>query len=344
MVKLADLAQRFNGQVRGDPDIEIDGVATLASAGPRDISYVASKKYYPALAITSAGAVILTESDAEQYAGNAFIVEDPRLCFAKVATLLHPRPSFTPGLHSTAVVDRSVTVASSAWVGPYCVVEAGAAIGENVYIGPSCYIGARSVVSDNTWLVVQVVINHDCVVGKNCMIHPGVVIGGDGFGYVQDGTEWVKVPQLGRVVIGNDVEIGANTTIDRGALDDTIVEDGVKLDNLIQIAHNVFIGENTAIAACVGIAGSTHVGKRCAIGGQVAFANHLEVVDDVHVTIGSRVTSSITKPGTYSSTLKAEPVGKWRRSIVRLLQLDGMGKRLRKLEQEVERLSGARKT
>ncbi|MFQ6021162.1 MAG: UDP-3-O-(3-hydroxymyristoyl)glucosamine N-acyltransferase [Acidiferrobacterales bacterium] len=344
MVKLAELAQRFNGEIRGNFNVEIRGVATLDRAGARDIAYVASKEYYEALARTAAGAVILRAGDAKQYAGTALVVDNPRLCFAMVATLLNPHKSFQPGVHPTAFVDKQANVASSAWIGPHSVVEAGAVVESNVFVGPGCYIGERAVVGEHTRLAVRVVLNHDCIIGKSCMVHPGVVIGGDGFGYVRNEEQWVKIPQLGRVRIGDNVEIGANTAIDRGALDDTIIGDGVKLDNLIQIGHNVSIGEHTAIAGCVGIAGSTHVGKRCAVGGQVTFADHLEIADDVQIAIGSSVTRSITKSGTYSSSLKAEPATKWNRSIIRLLQLDGMAKRLKVLEQEVRRLSGASKT
>jgi UDP-3-O-[3-hydroxymyristoyl] glucosamine N-acyltransferase len=188
------------------------------------------------------------------------------------------------------------------------------------------------------------VVNYDCVIGENCLLHPGVVIGSDGFGFANSGSTWLKVPQLGGVRIGNDVEIGANTAIDRGTMDDTVIGDGVKLDNLIQIAHNVRIGDHTAIAACVGIAGSTRVGRRCAIGGQVAFSDHLEIADDVYIALGSRVTSSISEPGAYSSSLKVEPAEKWKRNLVRLSQLDEMAKRLKALEMDIERLSEARKT
>lgn len=342
--KLADLARRFNGQIRGDPDVEIHGVATLDNAGPHDITYVTNQKFYPALAKTLAGAVILTANNADKCTGNAFIADNPRLCFAQVATLFSPRISFEPGVHAAACVADDATIAASAWVGPQAVIEAGAFIGNDAFVGPGCFVGARSVIGANTRLVARVVVNYDCAIGENCLLHPGVVIGGDGFGFANSGSEWLKVPQLGGVRIGNDVEIGANTAIDRGTIDDTVIGDGVKLDNLIQIAHNVHIGDHTAVAACVGIAGSTRVGRRCAIGGQVAFSDHLEIVDDVYIALGSRVTSSISEPGAYSSSLKVEPAEKWKRNLIRLSQLDEMAKRLKALEMEIERISGARKT
>jgi len=342
--KLADLARRFNGQIRGNPDVEIHGVATLDNAGPNDITYVTNKKFYAALSKTSAGAVILTANNADKCTGNAFIAENPRLCFAQVATLFNPRIPFESGAHPTACVADDATIADSAWVGPQAVIETGAAIGSDAFVGPGCFVGARSVIGANTRLVARVVVNYDCVIGGNCLLHPGVVIGGDGFGFANSDSTWLKVPQLGGVRIGNDVEIGANTTIDRGTMDDTVIGNGVKLDNLIQIAHNVHIGDHTAIAACVGIAGSTRVGRRCAIGGQVAFSDHLEIADDVYIALGSRVTSSISEPGAYSSSLKVEPAEKWKRNLVRLSQLDEMAKRLKALEMEIERLSEARKT
>jgi UDP-3-O-[3-hydroxymyristoyl] glucosamine N-acyltransferase len=342
--KLADLARRFNGQIRGDPDVEIHGVATLSNAGPHDITYVTKKKYFAALSKTSAGAVILTANNADKCNRNAFIADNPRLCFAQVASLFNPLIPFEPGVHPTACVADDATVADDAWIGPQAVIEPGVFIGRGAFVGPGCFVSARSVIGVNTRLVARIVVNYDCVVGENCLLHPGVVIGSDGFGFAKSGSVWLKVPQLGGVRIGNDVEIGANTAIDRGTMDDTVIGNGVKLDNLIQIAHNVHIGDHTAIAACVGIAGSTHVGRRCAIGGQVAISDHLEITDDVYITLGSRVTSSINEPGAYSSSLKAEPVEKWKRNLVRLSQLDEMAKRLKALEMEIERLSEARKT
>lgn len=333
---LAELARRFQGKVRGDADVIIEGVASLQTAGPCDIAYVSDRKYLPLLTGTKAGAVILAETDAAHYAGSALIVANPHLCFAQVADLLHPPPGFRPGVHPTAVVSPAAKVAATAWIGPHAVVEAGATIGEGVYIGAGCYVGAHATIGAKTRLVAHVVMGERCVAGNDCLFHPGAVIGSDGFGFAKDGEQWQKVPQLGRVVIGDKVEVGANTTIDRGALNDTVIGDGVKLDNQIQIAHNVRIGANTAIAACVGIAGSTIIGKRCTLGGQAGVTGHLEIVDDVHVTAGSLVTSSIAQPGVYSSSLKAEPVEKWRRNAARLHHLDEIARRLANLEEKLQ--------
>src|SRR3990170_5372478 len=338
-VTLAELARRFQGKVRGDADVVIEGVASLHTAGPRDIAYVGDRKYLPQLAGTKAGAVILAETDMAHYSGSALIVANPHLCFAQVADLLHPPPGFRPGVDPTAVVSPAAKVASTAWIGPHAVVEAGATIGEGVYIGAGCYVGARATIGAKTRLVGRVAMGERCVAGNDCLFHPGAVIGSDGFGFAKDGEQWQKVPQLGRVVIGNNVEVGANTTIDRGALNDTVIGDGVKLDNQIQIAHNVRIGAHTAIAACVGIAGSSVIGRRCTIGGQAGLTGHLEIADDVHITAGSLVTSSIKQAGAYSSSLKAEPAEKWRRNAARLHHLDEMARRLTRLEEKLQQHS-----
>jgi len=333
---LAELARRFQGRVRGNPDVRIERVGALEAAGPHDIAYVSDRKYLPKLAGTAAGAVIVTESDAAGFSGTALIVENPHLCFARVAALLHAAPAFQPGAHATAVIAPGATVAATAYLGPHVVVESGATVADGAYIGPGCIVGVGAIVGARSRLVAQVFIGERCVVGESCLFQPGAVIGGDGFGYARDGERWQKVPQLGRVVIGNGVEIGANTTIDRGSLNDTVIGDGVKLDNLIQIAHNVRIGENTAIAGCAGIAGSTTVGKRCTIGGQAGIVGHIEITDDVHITACSLVTSSITKPGVYSASLRAEPVEKWRRNAARLHRLDEMARRLSDLEKKLK--------
>ena len=331
---LAELARRVHGRVRGDPGLVIEGVASLESAGPRDIAYVSDPKYLAQLATTAAGAVILTETDAERFRGNALIVENPHLGFARIAAGLHPESAPAPGIHPTAAVDGAARIAASASIGPQAVVEGGAAIGAGVQVGPGCYIARGAAIGDGTRLVARVVVLRGCVIGRNCLLHPGAIVGSDGFGYAKDGETWIKVPQLGRVVVGDDVEIGANTTIDRGALNDTVIGDGVKLDNQIQIAHNVRIGAHTAIAACVGIAGSSVIGRRCTIGGQAGLVGHIELVDDVHVTAGSLVTSSITRPGAYSSSLKAVPAEEWRRTAARLHRIEELARRVKRLEEK----------
>lgn len=333
-VTLAELARRFQGRVQGDPGLVIRRAASLDSAGPDDIAYLGDRKFLARLDSTAAGAVILAEPDAVHRKGPALIVENPHLCFARIAQLLHPLPAFRPGRHDSAVVSSSARIAASAWIGPHAVIEDGADIKDDAYIGPGCLVGSGAVVGARSRLVGHVVIGERCSVGEDCLLHPGVVIGSDGFGFARDGEQWQKVPQLGRVMLGHGVEVGANTTIDRGALDDTLIGNGVKLDNLIQIAHNVHIGDHTAIAAQAGIAGSTRIGRRCTIGGQAGITGHLEIADDVHITAGSLVTSSIRQAGAYSSSLKAEPAEKWRRNAARLHHLDEMSQRLKVLEEK----------
>ncbi len=339
MVKLAELVERFGGRVRGDADAEIEGVASLASAGPRDIAFVADRRHHEALGRTAAAVVILPAGELSHYGGTAWVVDNPRLCFARVATLFDRPRAPARGAHRTAVVDAAAQVAPSAFIGAHAVIEARATIEGEAFIGAGCYIGTGARVGAGTRLGPHVFVGEDCTLGRSCVVHPGAVIGSDGFGFVHDGEKWVKIPQLGRVRIGDEVEIGANTTIDRGALDDTIVGNGVKLDNLIQIAHNVDIGEHAAMAAHVGIAGSTRLGRGCTIGGRAAVMDHLQIADGVHITAGSLVTSSITKPGTYSSSLRTERAAKWNRNLLRFMQLDDMNKRLRQLEQRLERLA-----
>ncbi len=329
---LAELARRCHGQARGQGDLSIEGVAPLDSAGPQEIAYVADRKYLKSLSRTKAGAVILSPTDAENYPGNALIVDNPQLCFARIGAWLHPLPPVQPGRHPTALVDPAAEVATTVGIGPYVVIEARSRIGERVFIGAGSFVGRGAIIGDGTHLAAHVVIGERCVIGRDCLLHPGVVIGSDGFGYAKDDTRWVKISQLGSVVIGDEVDIGANTTIDRGTLTDTIIGDRVKLDNLIQIAHNVRIGEDTAMAACVGVAGSAVIGKRCAIGGQVGIAGHVEITDDVQIMATSLVTSSINEPGAYSSSIKAAPLASWRKNAVRLHQLDEMARRLRQLE------------
>ena len=338
-VTLTELARRFHGRVKGNPDRVIQRVASLETAGPEDIAYLSDKKYLPILASTAAGAVILSESDAPKFAGSALIVADPHLCFARIAQWLHPIPAFRFGRHPTAVISSDSRIAAKTWVGPYSVIEDGVEIGDDAYIGPGCFIGSHAFIGARSRLVGHVFIGDRCTVGEECIIHPGAVIGSDGFGFARDGELWQKVPQLGRVIIGNNVEVGASTTIDRGALNDTIIGNGVKMDNQIQIAHNVHIGDNTAIAAFVGIAGSTSVGKRCTLGGQAGITGHLEITDDVHITAGSLVTSSIKQAGAYSSSLKAEPAEKWRRNAARLHHLDEVVRRLGQVEEKLQQNS-----
>lgn len=337
-VTLAELAQRFQAQLRGDGAIAIGGVAALEAAGPGDLAYVSNRAYRKYLGTTRAGALVLNAEDAGLYTGNALITANPQLCFARIAALLNPSPVVSPGRHSSAIIDAAARVAANAWIGPQAVIEGGAVIEDNVFIGPGCVVGHGATIGADTRLISRVTVTHACRIGRRCIVHPGAVIGSDGFGYAKDGERWVKVPQLGRVVVGDDVEIGANTTIDRGALGDTVIGNGVKIDNLVQIAHNVQIGEHTAMAGCVGVAGSAVIGKRCAIGGQVGIAGHLQISDDVTVMGTSLVGGSLTRAGVYSSSMPAEPAEQWRKNAARFRHLDEMARRLKELERKIGRL------
>ncbi len=334
---LAELAKHCDGRVIGDGTVRIRNVATLETAGAGDIAYVAERKYRDRLDTTRAGAVILSEADSNRYSGNVIVADDPQLAYAQVAQLLYAPQHPGGGIHAQAIVHPEAKVAASAYIGPGAVVEAGADIGERAYVGPGCVIGANASIGDDSWLHARVVIAHDCGVGRRCILQSGVVIGGDGFGYARDAQkQWVKIPQVGRAILGDEVEIGANSTVDRGAQADTIVGNGVKIDNLVQIAHNVRLGENTAIAAGAGVAGSAIIGKRCAIGGQAGIFGHIEIADDVTVAGKSMVAKSIPKAGVYSSALRVETLETWQRIAARLRRLDELAKRLERIEQRLD--------
>lgn len=329
---LGQLAEHVGGDVRGDANCKITGIATLQNAKAGDISFLANPRYTRYLSVTAASAVILTEEYRMDCPTNALVVTDPYLSYALIAALLSPPVVMQQGRHPSAVIDPASTIDPTAWVGPHSVIEEGVEIAAQVMVGPGCFIGRNSRIGAGSRLVANVTVCHGSRIGNRSVIHPGVVIGSDGFGLANDGGSWVKVPQLGAVTIGDDVEIGANTTIDRGALDDTVIEDGVKLDNQIQVAHNVYIGAHTAIAGCTGIAGSARIGARCTIGGGVGIVGHTEIADDVHITGMSFVAHSIRKPGVYSSGTPLESNHDWRKNYARFHHLDDMARRLRHLE------------
>jgi UDP-3-O-[3-hydroxymyristoyl] glucosamine N-acyltransferase len=333
---LRDIAEELGAQVHGDENCRIERVATLAGAGPGGISFLANRRYRPQLLTTRASAVILEAEFLPSCPVAALVVSNPYLGYARVAALLAPEQRVAIGIHPTAYVSDTATVDASACIGPQAVVEEQARVGARSHIGPGCVIDRGATIGDDCTLKANVTICHDVRIGDRALLHPGVVIGADGFGIANDGGVWVKVPQLGVVVIADDVEIGANTTIDRGALADTVIEEGVKLDNLIQIGHNVRIGAHTAIAAGVAIGGSATIGKRCTIGGAASVAGHLEIADDVHLTATSAVPNSISEPGLYSSGMPIQDNRTWRKNIVRLRQLDEMAKRLKNLEKRLD--------
>ena len=334
--RLGELAERLGAGLRGDPDILIERVAALDAAGPRDVTFLSNRRYRPYLKDTRAGAVILPSRFADACPVPALVLDNPYLGYARAAALLSPPPEAAPGVAASAVVDPSAEVAWDASIGAHCVVEAGASVGAGSSLGPGSFLGRYSSIGPGGRIAARVAICENVTIGARAVIHPGVVIGADGFGLANDGGVWVKIPQLGGVRIGDDVEVGANTTIDRGALEDTVIEDGVKLDNLIQIGHNVRIGAHTAIAAGVAVGGSARIGSRCTIGGAASIAGHLEIADDVHITATSAVPKSIGRAGVYSSGMPARENRIWRRNVARLGQLDGMAQRLRALERKLD--------
>lgn len=339
MYTLSELAEKVNAELVGDASCQIHSIATLSNAKPGAISFLSNPHFRRQLATTKASAVIVSGPDRENLRTNGLIAEDPYVTYAKVATLLHPYVNNKKGIHQSAVVDPGAHIDPTAWIGPCTVVENNAHVGPNCQIGPGCYIGEDVHIGADSRLVAKVTLCPQSQVGKRAIFHPGVVIGSDGFGLANDHGKWIKIPQVGRVVIGDDVEIGSNTTVDRGAIEDTVIEDGVKIDNLVQIAHNVHIGAHTVLAGQVGIAGSAKIGKHCALGGKVGVVGHLEVVDHVIITGRSMVAHSITEPGTYSSGMPADTAAKWRKNVARFRQLDELAKTVKRLEKQLKKPS-----
>jgi UDP-3-O-[3-hydroxymyristoyl] glucosamine N-acyltransferase len=334
-VTLGELAVRFGCELRGDPAATVDAVAALSQAGPRSITFLANSKYVAQLSGTRAGAVILDAKSAADSPVPVLIAANPHATYARVATLLHPDPPLNPGIHATATVALGASVDPTAEVAPQAYIGEGARVGARCFVGPGSVIEHGAVIGEDSRFVARVFVGHRVVIGKRCIVQPGAVIGGDGFGYASEKRTWIKVPQTGSVNIGDDVEIGANTTIDRGALEDTVIEEGVKIDNLIMIAHNVRIGAHSALAACVAIAGSSVLGKRCVLGGMVGLTGHITLCDDVVVLGTSFISHSIGKPGVYSSALPSEEAGTWRRIVGRIKRLDSMARRMRAVEKHV---------
>jgi UDP-3-O-[3-hydroxymyristoyl] glucosamine N-acyltransferase len=329
---LGELAVRFGCTLRGDPQIRIASVATLESGGGDAIGFLVNPAYLAALHATGLGAVVLAPRHVAESTVPVLQHSNPHAVFARIAAQLHPRVPRVPGVHATAVVDASARVDASAEVGAFAVIGADALVGPRCRIGAHSIIGAAASVAADSELRERVTLCAGSHLGSRCLVHPGAVIGADGFGNARDEGRWIKVPQLGGVRIGDDVEIGANTTIDRGALGDTVIEEGVRLDNQIQIAHNVVIGAHTAIAACTGIAGSTRIGRRCMIGGGTGIGGQLQIGDDIVIAGFGMVTHSLAKPGMYSSVLPVEEVRLWRRIVGRIKRLDALVARVSRVE------------
>ena len=331
-IAVGELAVRFGCELRGDPDLRVQHVATLALAGPDALSFLANPQYRRQLGATRAGAVVLDPGSAAECPSAALICANPYATYARIAALLHPPATVLAGIHERAIIDISAQVADSASIGAQAVIGPGCRIGERVQIGAGCVLGADVEIGADSALHPRVTLEHGVRLGARVRVQSGAVIGSDGFGFAREGVAWVPVPQLGAVRIGDDVEIGANTTIDRGAIEDTVIAAGVKLDNQIQIAHNVQIGAHTVIAACTGISGSTRIGARCMIAGAVGISGHVEICDDVVVTGMSMIIHSITVPGVYSGGMPAEPAALWRRLAARFKRGEALAQRVRRLE------------
>lgn len=330
-IKLSELAKKLECPFQGE-DCLIENVADINQAKTGDLVFISNLKYKGFLSTTKASAVVSQAAWLGDCTLPAIITDNPRLVFAKIASLLNPVRNKTDGIHSSAIIADNAHVDSTATIGANVVIESGATIGAHTIIGAGSVIAENVSIGEKSYLYPNVTIYADCQVGNNCILHSGVVIGADGFGFVRDGDTYFKVPQLGRVRIGNDVEIGASTTVDRGALLDTIIGNGVKLDNQIQIGHNVEIGDHTVISACTCIAGTVKIGRYCLFGGQVGIRDNIEICDNVTITGKTLVSHSITTPGSYSSSTPMDDTANWRKNAARFRKLDEMARRLSNLE------------
>lgn len=329
---LSELAETFGAVLSGSGDVIIEKVADVVHGEEGSIIFVANTRYAKYLQTTDASAVIITEKMLEACDKPALVTDNPRALFSRIALLLHPLPEVVPWISPHAVIAEDADIDPSARIEACTVIQSGVSVGPGTWISPGCVIERNAVIGANTRLFANVTVNEGCSVGDNNILHAGAVIGADGFGFVWDQDSYLKVPQLGKVHIGNDVEIGANTTIDRGAIGDTVIENGVKIDNLVQLGHNDHIGEHTTISGLSGAAGSVKIGKKCIIGGGVAIGDNLEVADNVVLTGRSSVANSIKEPGMYASVIPAVDAGKWRRILPRIKQLDELAKRIKALE------------
>jgi UDP-3-O-[3-hydroxymyristoyl] glucosamine N-acyltransferase len=330
---LAELAQRFGLELRGDATTRLVGVATLARAGPSELGFLANPAYRRELSTSQAGAIVLRAQDAHGWSGAALIATDPYVAFAHIAALFEPASTAPAGTHPSAALDPSASVHPSAHIGAFVSIGARSRIEAGAVLGPGCVVGPDCVVGAGSELVARVTLVTRVRLGQRVRVHPGAVLGADGFGLAlerppEGEPHWIKVPQLGGVVIGDDCEIGANTTIDRGALDDTELEHDVRLDNQIQIGHNVTIGAHTAMAGCVAVAGSARIGRYCLIGGGAGVVGHIRIGDQVTVTAMSLVTHSLDGPGQFSSGTPIQENRAWRRNAARFKQLDALARRL----------------
>lgn len=337
---LGELAIELGCDLIGDPQIRVDRVATLANASPQSIGFLANRVYRNQLKNTKAAAVVLTAADAGDCPVCALISDDPYATYARIAGLLHPPATQAPGIHASAIIDASVRISDGAHVSANVVIGEHCLIAEGVFIGAGCVLGKRCAIGRDSQLLANVTLIDDVRIGERTIIHAGAVIGSDGFGHARGDGGWIKIPQIGGVVIGNDVEIGSNTAVDCGAIDDTIIEDGVRLDNLVQIGHNARIGAHTAMIGPSAIAGSATIGRRCMISGLAGVTGHVTVCDDVIITAQALITKDISEPGVYSATFGAEKDKDWKRMLVRFRRLEALEKRVAKMEARVNRNGG----
>ncbi|MBX9478223.1 UDP-3-O-(3-hydroxymyristoyl)glucosamine N-acyltransferase [Yersinia enterocolitica] len=336
-IRLADLAQQLDAQLHGDGDLVITGIASMHSAEPSQITFLSNSRYQEQLATCNAGAVVLTEADLPFCKSAALVVKNPYLTYARMAQIMDTTPQPAQDIAPSAVISPQATLAENVSIGANAVIESGVVLGDNVVIGAGCFIGKNTHIGAGSRLWANVSVYHEVVIGQNCLIQSGTVIGADGFGYANDRGNWIKIPQLGSVHIGDRVEIGACTTIDRGALDNTIIGNGVIIDNQCQIAHNVVIGDNTAVAGGVIMAGSLKVGRYCMIGGASVINGHMEICDKVTITGMGMVMRPITEPGLYSSGIPLQPNKVWRKTAALVMNIDGINKRLKAIERKIDK-------
>ncbi|MBC8944077.1 MULTISPECIES: UDP-3-O-(3-hydroxymyristoyl)glucosamine N-acyltransferase [Xenorhabdus] len=335
-IRLADLAQQLNAQLHGDGNIVVTGIAPMYSANSEQITFLSDSRYTEKLAECQAAAVVLREADLPYCKIPALVVDNPYLAYARMAQIMDTTPRPAQDIHSSAVISPEATLGRNVAIGANAVIESGVVLGDNVIIGAGCFIGKNVRIGTETRLWANVSVYHNVEIGEQCLIQSGAVIGSDGFGYANDRGNWIKIPQLGTVMIGDRVEIGSCTTIDRGALDNTVIGNGVIIDNQCQIAHNVTIGDNTAIAGGVIMAGSLKIGRYCMIGGASVINGHMEICDKVTVTGMSMVIRPITEPGVYSSGMPVQQNKVWRKTAALVMNINEMNKRLKSVERQLE--------
>ncbi|PKO43324.1 MAG: UDP-3-O-(3-hydroxymyristoyl)glucosamine N-acyltransferase [Betaproteobacteria bacterium HGW-Betaproteobacteria-22] len=341
---LDQIASALGGVVEGDGNVVIQRVSSVKNAKVGAITFINDSKYQKALATCGASAVVLREQHAHLTALPKILADNPYAYFAKVSTYLNPHTPPTTGVHASAVVHESVRIPASCSIGALAVIGANVVLGENVVIGSACVIEHDVIIADGARLEPNVVIKHHCEIGRRCHLFSGVVIGSDGFGYAEESGSWLKIPQVGRVILHDDVDVGANTTIDRGAIDDTVIEQGVKLDNLVQIGHNCVVGAHSVIAGCVGVAGSAVIGRHCRVGGAAMILGHLEIADHVTVSPGSMITRSLTVADTYTALMPFQPHKAWLSTAAKIRHLDEYADRIKRLETELATLKATYKT